>query len=378
MIAPTRRRPVFGFTIIELLVALTISAIVVSSLITFFIGQAQGSRLADTRLDVVQRARFTNDLLRREMSMAGAGMPNAQPMVVYAGPLDFVFSLDLTSRTPGDRLAVYQTPEAPVTETEGADSGSVTLPNGQSYPRSWYGGAPGLSGPAETIHYGFASLGGGRYALTRAVNGLPADTLLRNLEPIGSAAFFNYETFDENGLQAIGSGPIWHSAAVHGSPADTAESARTDSVKIVHVRFRLHVQGREPEDTVQREFALAIALKNAGLIQNSSCGDPPILGVVPTAQAFDSPLRVQIRWPPATDERGGERDVIQYTLYRREVSQTTAQPLASLPPDATLPNYLYTDTDVEPATTYIYMLGATDCTPSASTVAQAAPVTTPG
>jgi prepilin-type N-terminal cleavage/methylation domain-containing protein len=366
-----RRR---GFTLVELLVTFTIAGVVLGAMMAFFVGQVRSSRLADTRIEAVQRARFAAELLRREISLAGSGMPNAQPMVVFAGASDLVFSSDLASSTPGDRISLYVVPDAPVAETEGADSATMMLPNGQTYPLSWYGGTNGMSGPAETVHFGFVEESPGEYALVRGVNGLAPDTLLRNLEKLGSNEFFSYEVFTPEGLRDIGSGPVWHRAPIHGSPADTAISALADSVKLVHVRFKVRVQGRRSTETVERNFAMAVAMKNAGLVQNSSCGDPPQLGVVPAVTFRDVPPRVDITWAPAADERGGEEDVFQYTLYRRKVTETREEPIATVPPDAAVATYLYTDTDVEPGETYIYWLGATDCTPAQSTLAQSAPV----
>lgn len=367
----------YGFTLVELLITLTVTAVVLGSMVSFFASQSRGSRMADTRIEAVQRARFAGELLRREMSLAGSGIPNAQPMVVYAGPNDFVFSADLTSNTPGDRVAVYYDPSAPVTETEGADSGSITLPNGQPYPQAWYGSG-GLPGPAETVRFSFVDEGGSRYALVRSVNGVTADTLLRGLMKDGTQDFFTYEAMDVNGgLRAIGSGPVWHAAAIHGSPADTAGSALADSVKLVHLRFKIAVRARHPDQVVEQPYAIGISLKNAGLIQNASCGDAPVLGVVPAAAVSVSPLQVTITWPPATDERSGERDVYQYTLYRSTVGGGTPRPIASIPPDANLATYTYIDTDVESSTTYIYLLGATDCTPTQSSLGSTGPVTIP-
>lgn len=373
----TRRLPgpPRGFTLTELLVALTLSGVVLSSVIAFFVSHARTSRLGDTRIEAVQRARFANELLRREIALAGSGMPNAQPMVVYAGPDDFVFSADLASSTPGDQVAVYYVPGAPVEETEGADSGSVTLPNGAAHPGAWFG-ADGQGGPAETIALGFVDQGDGTYALTRTVNAEPAETLLRGLERIEGRGFFSYEALDMDGfLQDIGGGPFWHEAAIHGSAADTSASALTDSIKIVQVAFQLTVRGREGQ-IVRRPFTLAIGLKNAGLVRNSACGEPPVLGVTPnvTVVSVDPPA-IEITWPPAVDERGGESDVIQYTLYRRALVTTIARPVVTIPPNPDVASYTYTDTDIEQDQTYVYALGTTDCTPVQSELAESGSVT---
>ncbi len=362
-----------GFTIVELLVAMTLSAIIVGSMMVLFMGQMTLSRMAGPRIEVIQRARFTSELLRREISLAGAGMPNAQPMVVYAGPNDLIFSVDLTSSTAGDRIAVYQIPGAPLTETEGADSGSMVLPNAEDYPRAWYGGSL-TGGPAETIHFSFVDTGAGTFAFVRSVNGLEGDTLLRELRKLAANEFFSYEVMEAaGGLRSIASGPIWHEAPIHDSDADTAGSAQTDSLKLVHLKYTLRIKGSEGQD-IDREFSTAVALKNAGLISNFSCGDAPELGVVPGVTPNVAPPTVEITWPPAVDEVGGEEDIYQYTIYRRLLSETVPRPIASFPPDGSV-SYSYVDTDVILGETYVYYLGASDCTPTQSDLAESAAVT---
>jgi prepilin-type N-terminal cleavage/methylation domain-containing protein len=373
-----RNRSRGGFTLTELLITLTLSGIVVGSMVSFFVIQTRSSRLAGVRVEAVQRSRFAAEMLRREMGLAGAGIPVAQPLVVFAGPNDFVFSADLSSSTPGDRIAVYQTPAAPLVETEGADSGSVILPNSESYPLTWYGPSR-TPGRAETIRYSFVSRADGSYALIRAVNAQPADTLLRGLKDISGRDFFSYNTIQDDGvMREVSSDPIWHDAAVHESAADTSGSALTDRIKLVEINFTVMVRGRRGEQDVERLFSMAVALNNAGLIRNAACGDPPKLGVVPAAEVTGvDPLAVTVTWAPATDEVSGEKDVHQYTLYRRELSEVTPKPIASIPPNPDLPNYTYVDNDVEPGATYVYLLGATDCTPTQSPLAVSASVTVP-
>lgn len=368
-----------GMTLVELLVSLAMSGVVVGSMLSFFVVQTRGSRLAGLRVEAVQRARFAAELLRREASLAGSGIPDAQPLVVYAGPDDFVFSADLASSTPGDRVAIYHWPGAPLTETEGADSGSIALPNSQHYPQRWYGpgGSPGF---AETVRFSFVSTGDGGHALVRAVNSQPADTLLRHLDRVAGRDFFTYSLMDEESrLRDLGADPVWHSAAEHGSAADTAGSARADSIKLVEIAFTVRVQSRRPGESVNRPIVLGVALANAGLIRNAACGDPPQLAVAPTVRVTDAdPPGITVRWPAALDETGGEQDVIQYTLYRREADATVPRPIASLPPGSDAQGYTYTDSDVEAGKTYVYLLGATDCTPTQSALSAASPITVPG
>ena len=59
-----------GFTLAELLVTLVLSGITISSMVAFFVSQAQGSRVASIRIEAIQRTRFAAEMLRREISLA--------------------------------------------------------------------------------------------------------------------------------------------------------------------------------------------------------------------------------------------------------------------------------------------------------------------
>ncbi len=365
-----------GFTLAELLVALTLGGVVAGSMLTFFMTQLKTSRLAGVRIEAVQRSRFAFELMRREISLAGAGIPDAQPLVVFAGPDDFVFSADLGSATPGDRVAMYQLPNAPPSETEGPDSASMILPNGQTYPQAWYG--PGqTSGPAETVRFSFVASGDDSYSLVRATNNLPGDTLLRGLTRIGDRDFFTYQVVDAEGkLNDMPGQTVWHEAAIHESQADTSRSALADSIKLVEIAFTVNVRGRRYGESVERSYAMGVALNNAGLIRNAACGGVPQLGVTPAATVVAlNPPTVRVTWPPAIDETAGEMDVQQYTLYRKLVGTTMEKPIASLPPDPDVTSYIYMDSDVELGLSYVYGLVATDCTPAMSGMTRSAAVT---
>ncbi|HSG82127.1 MAG TPA: hypothetical protein VLC48_07750, partial [Gemmatimonadota bacterium] len=225
----------------------------------------------------------------------------------------------------------------------------------------------------------FVPQGDGDFSLVRAINSLPGDTLLRGLQKVAGRDFFSYQILEAGGgLRALSEPQVWHQAAVHDSPADTGGSALADSIKLVQIGFTVTVRGRRFGESVQRNFAMGVALKNAGLIRNPACGDPPQLGVTPEAAvASVEPPAVSVSWSPAVDERAGESDVRQYTLYRRTTGEPIARPVASLPPDPGAATYTYVDADVEPGVIYTYFLGATDCTPAMSPLAQSPAVTVP-
>ena len=99
-----------------------------------------------------------------------------------------------------------------------------------------------------------------------------------------------------------------------------------------------------------------------------TCGDEPILGsplslevVIVEEKSF-----VRLEWLPATDESAGEKDVIRYVLYRRDVPNNGdwGDPFLSIPAGAA--SYTYDDATVEVGNTYEYAHAVQDCTPSLS------------
>jgi hypothetical protein len=114
-------------------------------------------------------------------------------------------------------------------------------------------------------------------------------------------------------------------------------------------------------------------MPNAGLGVFGTCGDPPILGTPITAVVEPLPLGagngVRLTWNPATDETGGEQDVVRYVVYRQAGAMTPdwGDPLFSIP--AGLPSYSFLDQTVEAGTSYTYALAGQDCTPSLSSIA---------
>ena len=212
------------------------------------------------------------------------------------------------------------------------------------------------------------------YVLKRQVNDAAPEVLARNLMKQGSMPFFRYfgertYTSQSTALDSIPDGdlPLFHSVLIHGSTSDTATSARGDSIRAVRVSFR-STNGRPGADEWFADLSRVIELPSAGFGIVLTCGDEPILGSPLTAQVVSpsgTPV-VRLDWLPATDESVGERDVIRYVLYRRDVPNLGdwGDPLLSIPAGAA--SYTYEDDTVQVGTTYEFAHAAQDCTPSLS------------
>jgi hypothetical protein len=169
--------------------------------------------------------------------------------------------------------------------------------------------------------------------------------------------------------------PLIHQAPLHLSPADTAGSAETDSLRGVMVSFTA-TNGLAGAAERQRAVSRLVRFPNAGMGTRSTCGDKPILGTALAAAAITLPTgepAVRLVWNPATDEAGGENDVVRYVLWRRLMGAPDwGDPYRSVP--AGNAAYQWDDQFVQVGVAYEYALAAQDCTPTQSTLAISVPV----
>ena len=103
------RRP-RGFTLAELMIAMALFGIVLTSAVGFLVAQSKGFRVLADRSASVQNGRFGRDILRQEIRTAGTNVTEEQPTIVYAADEVFAFNSDLTTnRRDSIRLtgAVY-------------------------------------------------------------------------------------------------------------------------------------------------------------------------------------------------------------------------------------------------------------------------------
>ena len=184
----SRSRP--AFTLLEMLLAITILLLVFAIAFPLFRTQVRAMASQAGRYDAQQNVRFAISSIERELRVAGAGVPDRQPMIVQASPYAVTFNADLATRdtaTEGDAFgAVYLDPDLPAGATMSMTPASqVTLPlSTRPWPSTTYTRGGPLSA-AETISFWVApdaSPGSnGRYALYRRVNAMPVDTLARGL-----------------------------------------------------------------------------------------------------------------------------------------------------------------------------------------------------
>jgi len=383
------RRARRGFTLLEMLLAMTLLLGVIGLSTRLFRMQSNAVSTQAGRLDAQQNSRFALSLLDRELRMAGVGVADAQPLVVMAGPTALSFNVDLEARDTNDLSAVYVNPDA---DTLGLGamraSAKITLPGtSTAYPDSTYRYNAGVPSNAETITYWLSrdstSPRSNEYILFRRANALAPKVVARGILLNSGDTVFQYFKGDTTGaLTPVSPAllPIIHSAAMHGAPDDTARSALTDSIRQVRVTFTSVYHDPRTNQDIPRTLRQTIHLMNAGLIQRSTCGQPP-LGVAPSATVTPAgrgnpQTFVTLSWSPSVDDGAGEKDVQRYAIYRRLSSAASFdQPFSSVP--AGTPPYAFNDTDVLSGQTWIYGVAAQDCTPSVSPIGETSPVIIP-
>jgi prepilin-type N-terminal cleavage/methylation domain-containing protein len=382
----TTRRARPGFTLTEVMVAMTLMLFVLGVATNSFRKQSGLIAAQSGRLEAQQTAQFTLSELDRELRLAGVGVADMQPVVVQADSLAVTFNADLISTVPEDPSAVYIDPDAdPDQTTVWRSADKRTLPrSGFYYPDSTHMRSVGAPSGAETISYWLSrdssATATNEYVLFRRVNHNPARVVAKGIIRNPTDTIFQYFKGDSLGnLSAIptASLPMYHNASTHGVKADTGRFAWVDSIRTIRVRMTVVFQDRK--GPVYRRLEHTIRLMNAGLVRRSTCGEPPITSTPTAAAALDTagfPF-VTITFPQSADEAGGERDVERYALYRRLNGEATtgAEPFASIPAGSS--SYTFKDTDVISGQVWSYGVASQDCTPQISNVSYSAAVTIP-
>ena len=361
-----RRR---GFSLLELVVAMVLIGITLALTVPFFRTQVQAFGNVAGRDDARQNARYGVSMIDRELRVAGIGVVDPQPLIIQATPTSVTFNVDLISRLQTDAAAAYYDPDAdPAGVSSMRTTNKVALPvTGINYPDSNYWQSPNEPSAAETISYWVAPdpdpSASGTYALFRRVNDLPPTLVAKALQLNANDPVFRYFKADTLGqLLEIpqASLPLNHFAPIHNSKGDTARSALTDSIRVVRVKLTGIYTDRSGKK-LARPVETGVRIMNAGLLRFATCGDPPIFTSAVTTQTIIAPsTAVLVRWNSSVDQSAGEKDVEQYSIYRRkDTDPAFTEPLASVPSGAA--SYTFTDTQVASGDRWVYGVAARDC-----------------
>lgn len=370
-----------GFTFVEMLMAMTIFAIVLAGALSLVNTQMRGFNKGSEQMAILQNLSYGADNLESQLRTTGANTLDAQPPVVYASANAFAFNADYVSNDANDLSAVYIDRDAPAAQTEAMRAASqINIPGSSPsflYPSTDYLNADSVNSPAETITLFFSldteTSRVDDYVLMRQVNSQLPEVLIRNVLPDSTnLPFFRYYKLRSTGsgtapflfLMPASELPVRHNLTIHDNIADTA--SRIDSLRVVMVSYMV-TNGETGTKERKERISLRIPLPNMGVRQVKVCGSEPLLNQ-PLATFSDlasNAPRVRLTWSPAYDETSGEKDVIRYVLWRRKLTEAWGDPLTSIPSGQA--SYLYYDQDnLEPTTQYQYRLAAQDCSPQLS------------
>src|ERR1700759_3650812 len=101
-----------GFTLIEIMISMTLMLTIIGLSTQLFRKQANAVAQQSGRLDAQQNSRFAVSMLERELRVAGMGVVDQQPLLVMAGPTSITFNADLAALDTGALGAVNINPDA--------------------------------------------------------------------------------------------------------------------------------------------------------------------------------------------------------------------------------------------------------------------------
>lgn len=376
-----------AFTIVELLVALTIFAVATTAILRFFSSQRSAITHSSGRANATQNLRYAMAALGRDLRTAGTDVPAQQPALVYAGDSVVAFSADYATNVSGDPFAVYYDPDAPagtVSALKRADR--MRIPEtSMFFPDTSYR-AGATNSPAELLVFYFAAdtttARADDYVLYRQVNDAAPEEVARNLLRSNGRAFFQYLRLKASADSLVvdsvraSSLPLTHRASIHAAPGDTGSFATIDSVRAVRIDVA-STNGETGDAERRQDLAYTVWMRNLGQAPQTMCGSAPIFGsaVTATAATQDGKPVIEVQWSAATDESGGEKDIIRYVVWRRVVGGSDGDPFLSIPAGLSL--YTYDDATVQSGTSYVYSVAAQDCTPAISSIVESSAVTVP-
>ena len=373
---PVHRR---GFTLVEMMVAVTLTMLVFAITIPFFRAQTQAVAAGSGRLDALQNARYAQAAIDRDLRLAGGVF--GQPTIVQAAAYAITFNVNLYAQnTTADPNAAYTNATYDTLTTESFQlTAARTLPvSAKNYPTVTYTDSNATRSHAETIAYWLVADGtSGRsdiYSLYRRVNAKDSTYVTGNLWiPSDTGYFFKYHRVSAAGAVS--------QIAQNTLPLYWDDATRTiDSIGVVEMRIAGWFHAARENTEVFRTVYQKTKVNNVGLLIARSCGAAPMAPTAVTATATNnaggSPVSVAIAWTASTDDNAGASDVASYSVMRRPSAGATWTSVGNYVARGT-GSYTFVDYALTTGT-WVYGVAAADCGPTwSTTAAQAGTIVVP-
>ncbi len=363
-IARTRGRRRAGFSLVEMIFAVSITVLVFAIAVPFFRAQTRAMDAGAGRLDAFQSARYA--VARIEADLRSAAGEVGQPLIVQAAPFAIAFNADRQGRSAStDPNASYWDASLDTLTTQSwlVSRASTLRTSSKTYPTAAYADPNGVNSKAETIQYYLRpdTAGGSanRYVLYRKINDRDSTLVTRNLYvPSDSSFFFRYYTTNQSGTTtalANSALPVYWD--------DTL--SRTDSITAVQLRVTGVFYDTRARANVYRDLYTTVKLRNARQLLRWTCGAAPPQPSALTVSVDNAPAGakqdVQLNWAAVAGDSTAPRDVRQYVVYRRLSGAATWTVIGSKPARGA-GAYRYYDFDLPVvAGNYQYGLTARDC-----------------
>jgi len=348
-----------GFSLVEVVVAMTLTLAVFAITLPFVRSQTRALSANAGRLDAEQTARFAQRVIDRDLRLASG--VTGQPILVYAGPMGITFNANLLARDSTDpaALEIELGADSSLTEAWRVASAAAIPLGGRTYPTVNYADASGVPSRVETVSYFLhPDTVAGRndlWVLYRRVNARDSVQLVRSLYVADDSAFFSY---------FVAAGDTLARVAASGLPLywDSTSMANVRAVGIAAAgRYQNRLDGAEHV----RKVNWRVVLPNAALVTSAvNCGTAPTApsGVTQSKQTGSTGYHVRITWNSSTDDNGGAYDVSHYVVSVRStaVSPVAWSPVAIVP---AMRNHSYRYEDHMPSLTggAKYGVRAVDC-----------------
>ena len=335
----TRQRLPKGLTLIDILIAMTLTVAVFAITLPFLKSQTEAIGRGASRMDADQVARYAVTVIDRDLRRASAD--SGQPLLVLAAPRAIVFTSDLLAADANgvDAVDIDLNLSATAT-TSWRVANATTLPTtARSFPTRDYLDRRGAVSGRETISYWLSpDTVAGRtdlFILWRRVNAGDSTAVVRELLLPTDTAFFAYERPDTvttggvlgRGLRAIARARLplyWDSLAI-------------DSVRAVSMRSTGRYRDPRTKVETTSTVRLTTMLVNSPGRLLSDCGAAPTPPTSPVsiaeANSNAALWEVKLSWSPSADDAkaSGARDVRGYALEWSTNGGTAWTALTTMP-----------------------------------------------